>query len=66
MKHDHSLIFTAAVVLAGVVLAFVDPANASNTGSSATGATGSALNHTKVESVAGMVVPAPASVSTKG
>ena len=30
MKHDHTFTFTAAVVLAGVVLAFVNPAEAIN------------------------------------
>jgi len=30
MKHDHSLTLTAAIVLAGVVLAFANPADASN------------------------------------
>lgn len=31
MKHDHSFTLTAAVILAGVVLAFVNPADANNT-----------------------------------
>jgi hypothetical protein len=31
MKNDHSFTFTAAVILAGVVLAFVNPADANNT-----------------------------------
>lgn len=30
MKHDHSFTFTAAVILAGVVLAFVNPADANS------------------------------------
>ena len=39
MKNDHSFTFTAAIVLAGVVLAFVNPADASNSTSAAVAST---------------------------
>src|ERR1041385_5565998 len=51
MKNDHSLTFTAAVVLAGVVLAFVNPAGANSSESLATGPAGNSSNLHNIVSV---------------
>jgi hypothetical protein len=65
MKNDHSFTFTAAVILAGVVLAFVNPADANNSAPAVASAIKAPVH---LPGKAGVVaaVDAPAAPSAKG